>query len=116
MKKKFLPISLIVIGITAIVLSIICFTLSVGFEIDYEKYGGDAYTGIQHACARTARNIVDTNTILRLGFGSALLISGIISGCIGVNGLLLSAEKAQPHVVNDCTQYQCEDNNQQDIQ
>lgn len=85
MKKK--TVLLIIIGILAIALSIVSFRMDAGYVILYEQYGGDAYTGMQNASARTANNVVYLCEVVRFGFGSILLVSGltlIVSGISAV--------------------------------
>ncbi len=92
MKRKLAMLA-IIIGAIAIVMAIVCFALSPGDNQYNSSYGGDAYTGIQNAAAQTARNIVRTNTIIKIGFGSLLLVAGIAFGGSGVVNVL--TEKKQ---------------------
>ncbi len=67
MKKKgivdfIVPVGFMLIGVVSIIFAILCFTYAYpvadrGGYTWYEYYGGDAYTGIQHAAADTANNI-----------------------------------------------------------
>ena len=82
MVQKFKSIVMIVVGIVAIILSIVCFSFK---SLDYERssmYGGDAYTGIQNAAATTSKNVKELASIVQFGFGSILLVAGL--GFIGV--------------------------------
>lgn len=65
------------IGVTSIVLSILCFTKNDGTYVLRNYYGGDAYTGIQHAAAETGENVRSMAKINRFGFGSVLLVGGL---------------------------------------
>lgn len=67
MKKKInfvdyiVPMGVMLVGIASIVFAILCFTYRaygnyLGYT-SYQYYGGDAYTGIQHAAADTANNV-----------------------------------------------------------
>ena len=76
MKKNMKSICLMAIGALAILLSIVCFAKDDGVREGNEYYGGDAYTGIQHAAAHTANNVQKLADIERFGFGSILLIAG----------------------------------------
>lgn len=67
-----------VIGCISVILSIICFTKDTGDSIWRESYGGDAFTGIQNASAKTGNNVLELAEITRFGFGSILLISGMV--------------------------------------
>ena len=67
-----------VIGCISIILSIVCFTKDTGDSIWRESYGGDAFTGIQNAGAKTGNNVLELAEITRFGFGSILLISGMV--------------------------------------
>lgn len=53
--------------------------------IDYEKYGGDAYTGIQKAAAKTGNNVAALNDTLSFGFGSILLVAGVAFLLTGIS-------------------------------
>lgn len=68
---------LIVVGILAIILAIVCFCKDVGSASLGYSYGGDAYTGIQNAAAQTANNILHLAEIARFGFSSVLLVLGL---------------------------------------
>lgn len=85
MKKK--AALLIIIGILAIALSIVSFCMDAGYYAVYEQYGGDAYTGMQNASACTALNVRRLCEVVKFGFGSILLVSGltlIVSGISAV--------------------------------
>ena len=81
---KKIGIVLIVVGVVALILACSLFTAEVGLGEGYEQYGGDAYTGIQNAAARTSKNVVITNEILCLGFGSVLLVMSFLGLGVGV--------------------------------
>ena len=77
MVQKLRSTVLTIIGIIAIGLSIKCYTID---ELDYEprsSYGGDAYTGIQNAAARTSKNVKELAATVQFGFGSVLLVMGL---------------------------------------
>ena len=76
MNKKNKSVARMAVGVLAIVLAIICFTLNTGGTERDQAYGGDAYTGIQNASAQTARNIKTLASITKVGFGSILLVTG----------------------------------------
>ena len=65
------------IGAISVILSIVCFSKDIGHESNYSYYGGDAFTGIQQAGAQTSNNVYDLTRIVRFGFGSFLLVSGL---------------------------------------
>ncbi len=67
-----------IIGSISVILSIVCFCKDVGRESSYSFYGGDAFTGIQQAGAQTSNNVTDLAKVTRFGFGSILLISGMV--------------------------------------
>lgn len=85
---------LIVVGILAIILAFVCFTKDVGNVTVGYSYGGDAYTGIQNAAAQTANNVLYLAEIVRLGFGSVLLILGLGMVAIGARANVDNADKA----------------------
>lgn len=67
-----------VTGIVSVILSIVCYSLDAGSLQGNIQYGGDAYTGIQNAAAQTARNVKYLAVIAKFGFGSVLMITGIL--------------------------------------
>lgn len=67
-----------VLGIASFVLSIVCYAMDTGSWESSHTYGGDAYTGIQNASAQAANNIQDLAAIVKFGFGSVLLIIGLL--------------------------------------
>lgn len=68
---------LVIVGIVSIFLAIKCFGYETGSYVSTEKYGGDAYTGIQNASSKTANNVMYLSEITKFGFGSVLLIAGL---------------------------------------
>lgn len=60
------------IGITGIVVN-----YSASHYVSYEKYGGDAYTGIQNAAAATASNVSNLGDTVSNGFNVILVILGL---------------------------------------
>ena len=66
-------------GVLSIIFGIVMFTLSDGFNVHYEYYGGDAYTGIQNAAADTAKNLTCLSQIAQFGFGFVLIVAGLIA-------------------------------------
>ncbi len=69
---------LFIIGILSIIVGVICLCQYGGsYETDI-TYGGDAYTGIQNASAQAANNLLALSWIVKLGFGSTLIISGLV--------------------------------------
>lgn len=85
MKKK--SVLLIIIGILAIALSIVSFCMDAGYYAVYEQYGGDAYTGMQNASARTADNVLYLCKVVKFGFGSILLVSGLTLIVAGIGAV-----------------------------
>lgn len=79
MKKKNDRGFFAVIGIVAIVLAVVCLLMSSGSHESYKTYGGDAYTGMQQAAAQTANNIQDLIAVVKFGFSSVLLVTGLLS-------------------------------------
>ncbi len=84
MSKNIKSIFLMIAGGIAIILSIWCFTMSTGSTSSKNTYGGDAYTGMQNASAQAATNIVDLAAIAKKGFGSILLVAGIVLVIVGI--------------------------------
>lgn len=78
MNNLIRKIGFAVSGLASLILGIVCYCLDAGLYEYNERYGGDAYTGIQNAAARTARNVSDLAGICKFGLGSILLIAGIV--------------------------------------
>lgn len=88
LKKLFL----FIVGIVSIILSFKCFTYE---KLDYASrnmYGGDAFTGIQNASAQTSNNIRELAEIEKFGFGSILLVFGLMSIGLGLPTTLKQKE------------------------
>ena len=89
-ESKLVTILYFVIAILALIFAITCFEgysyylSSSSWEYSYYAYyGGDAYTGIQHACVDVSDNVVQVGYLLR---DTAYLLRGgigYISDCIG---------------------------------
>lgn len=54
--KNFVSILGIILGIVVIIIGLTAFNDTYTDTVSKESYGGDAYTGIQQACAQTATN------------------------------------------------------------
>ena len=67
----------IIVGMVSIGLSISCFKADDGEYVIKNYYGGDAYTGIQHAAAETGQNVRALTKLASKGFGSILLVGGL---------------------------------------
>ncbi len=65
-----------------------------GSRVYSERYGGDAYTGIQNAAADTANNLVDLIKTEQKGFGALLAVAGLAL-CAGGAGDLAEAFAAR---------------------
>lgn len=75
---------LLVAGILSVLLGLLCFARNVGYPESRSIYGGDAYTGIQNAAAKTATNVVLLSQTVKFGFGSLLLVGGIALIAVGI--------------------------------
>lgn len=78
MNKTIKKIGFAVSGLASLILGIVCYCLDAGSYVFNVQYGGDAYTGIQNAAARTACNVTNLAKICKFGFGSVLLIAGVV--------------------------------------
>lgn len=86
-KKYFMSIC----GIVTVILGIlaICLGNSVYYSVSYEhnkSYGGDAYTGIQNAAAKTANNVnylgstyAETYTLFMTFVGVTMIAGGVLT-------------------------------------
>lgn len=93
MRNRNYPRMGICCGVLSVIFAIILFAgsginvkdMDTGTYSSYNYYGGDAYTGIQHAAADTSRNVQSLASIVKTGFqnisqsgmGYLLLIIGI---------------------------------------
>lgn len=77
-KSAIKGLAFAVTGLVSAILGIVAYCLDSGSYESSVTYGGDAYTGIQNAAAQTANNLTDLADICKFGFGSILLITGII--------------------------------------
>lgn len=68
-------------GILSIIFGICTFFSDPGCHHNYISYGGDAYTGIQHACAQTATNVYEFAAMVRIGMGGLFIVIGIAIIC-----------------------------------
>lgn len=87
--KKLFGIALIIIGVLAIVFAFDCnrswqSDSALGVYVYSEKYGGDAYTGMQNAAAQTANNVLKLTEALTLNMGRLFLILGLTLVCVGI--------------------------------
>ena len=74
----------ILVGIVSIGLSVSCFNADDGDYVEKYCYGGDAFTGIQHAAAETGQNVRALTKVATKGFGSILLVGGLSLIVIGI--------------------------------
>ncbi len=80
-----------VFGALLLAFSLIAFIASMNMFDSYtggyessERYGGDAYTGIQNAAAQTANNVEQLSTIVSEGFGWLFLLSSFTMFACGL--------------------------------
>ena len=74
---KLLKIFCLVLGVLSLIMAFSVMDGSVGYYETSEKYGGDAYTGIQNAAAQTANNILYLGKTIRTALTSFLAIQGL---------------------------------------
>ncbi len=79
--SKFFPIVGMFSGLLSIFLGFIALDKNTGYYEAALKYGGDAYTGMQNASAQAANNAMYAAEILSFGFGSLLIVLGIVIVC-----------------------------------
>ena len=95
--KKTRGLLLCIIGAIAIGLSIGSYSIKTSDYESYEIYGGDAYTGIQNAAARTSQNVADLKNCVKFGFGSVLLVTGLSLLAFGATSF--NSEKQEENTV-----------------
>ena len=81
--RLFLGIAFCIIGAISCFLSM----ENINYVGDYqsnEYYGGDAYTGIQHAAATTANNINELGDTIEFGLQMIFLVEGLVLITSGV--------------------------------
>jgi hypothetical protein len=82
-KKQLLGFVLMGIGVLALIFGLICFSMNDGSYVSTQSYGGDAYTGIQNAAARTANNLETlTGNLITMG-GFFFVITALILLVVG---------------------------------
>lgn len=86
--KNGIAVALLFVGLISVILGIVCFSMENGAKELNSYYGGDAYTGIQQAAAQGARNGYYGNNILCLGFGSVLMVAGMVIMLLAINSIL----------------------------
>ncbi len=89
--KKLRGVLLCIVGVVSIGLAIKSYTIKPSYYESIQFYGGDAYTGIQHAAARTSENVAKLKDSINFGFGSVLLITGL--SLLAVGATSFSSEK-----------------------
>ena len=82
--KALKNILFILVGIVSIWMSNKCFNAHTGSYVEMQYYGGDAFTGIQHAAAETGENVRDLAKLVSDGFGYILLVSGLTLIVVGI--------------------------------
>lgn len=66
-------------GILSVIFSFVMFGQYNGYYTSSLSYGGDAYTGIQNAAARTANQVMHLGEIAKLGLGFLLMVLGLMA-------------------------------------
>lgn len=91
-----------ILGIAAIVLAIVVFSANVGSYESNERYGGDAYTGMQQASAQAANNTMYVGEMLRTALGGMLALQGCVllgaAVCIRKPETANAATEAKPEI------------------
>lgn len=64
-------------GFLSIIFGACVSAMSTGSVELNERYGGDAYTGIQNAAAQTANNVRQLTGVVRAGISWSLIVFGI---------------------------------------
>ena len=96
-KKNPLGIFLISISIISLILAFECYTMPTGTVEEYIQYGGDAYTGIQHASAKTANNIVILIKNINNIAGHFFLLVAALLGSVGTIVQKNSSQNTKSH-------------------
>lgn len=99
--KKIL---LMALGGIAIILGIVLLAKDTGPYSSYERYGGDAYTGIQHASVDTARSVQRLSEIVQLGLGSILIVGGAALIVTELPSKAAKAGQVRPEAVQPANQ------------
>ena len=92
--KKIFSILFILLGITSVILGLICYNA----ENDHGEIphisGSELYPGIQDGVAQTANNVQYLTEVTAFGFGSVLTVGGVFMLVFGIK-TLNSTEKTQ---------------------
>lgn len=81
MKRELICILYVLVGVVAIISAALLFNKTFCFVqfTEYRYYGGDAYTGIQHAAKDVSDNVRALTDICSAGFGFIVLFIGLLS-------------------------------------
>ena len=82
--KIICSILISILGILMVIHGIVSVTWYVGDWTAYEYYGGDAYTGIQHATAAAANNVDEIGDYLQTFCNISYCYAGIFLIIIGI--------------------------------
>lgn len=127
--NKLLGIAFLIIAVISLSFSIVCFAMHtknkdetiyyMGFKDTYSYYGGDAYTGIQHAIVDSGKNtyylgltVADVGeNIFKLGKeiincvtiigGFAFIVTGLTFGVLGANKLIIIKKDKKKKVISN---------------
>ncbi len=102
--KKGIAVLFVLVGLLAVILGFCAFGKDTGYYENSNKYGGDAYTGIQNAAAQTANNVQDLAEATTFGFGSILLVGGIVLVLVGINNLSMADVNNAKKAINTIKQ------------
>jgi len=80
--KKFINICGMITGIISVMLAFSVKNMDAGlYHVTSYTYGGDAYTGIQNAAAKTGNNVSGLAELVQFGFFALLLVFGFMCIC-----------------------------------
>ena len=97
-KRDFIKMSL---GIALCVIGVIAFAWGVGnvhYNGDYasrEYYGGDAYTGMQHASATTANNVDELGDLMANSITGMFMLSGLTLIVVGTYFIIVGVRRKE---------------------
>lgn len=92
-RKIFRAIACIIIAIVAFNFSSKINKLDDGHSVSKSYYGGDAYTGIQHAAAETGTNVHEHAGITQKGFQYLFILTGLGFLAAGIVPLIPDEKK-----------------------
>ncbi len=93
-ESKIKAVCYFIVGMISIIFAIIMWSAFNDIAHVYNQtYGGDAYTGIQHAAVATSQNVETLISVCKTGFGFLLAVIGLLAIVKGIAVIYDNREK-----------------------